>query len=188
MAVIAEAVWLGWAVRRADASLLVYPGLVTFLFLALALARGRWPWLASLARVFVGFAFTASVADRFGLLGPPGAAGVSWGDFPHFVVYTRQVNGFLPEGLAPTLAVLATLLEAALGLALIVGGAIRLAASAAAVLLLLFGSAMAISLGFVSTFPYAVFVLAGGAWVLTHIDASRLSVDALLRRRRTART
>jgi len=30
----------------------------------------------------------SAVADRFGLWGPPRAANVSWGDWPHFVAYT----------------------------------------------------------------------------------------------------
>src|SRR5262245_42570834 len=56
---------------------------------ALAVTLGRRPWITVALRVLLGLDFLGSVADRFGLLGPPGAAGVSWGDFGHFVIYTH---------------------------------------------------------------------------------------------------
>jgi Ion channel len=39
----------------------------------------------------------SAVADRFGIWGPPGAANITWGDWPHFVAYTAKVNSFLPR-------------------------------------------------------------------------------------------
>src|SRR5437899_12739196 len=38
----------------------------------------------------LGASFLSAVADRFGLWGPHGAKNVSWGDFAHFVEYTRS--------------------------------------------------------------------------------------------------
>ena len=153
-------------------------------FAMLAATFGRWRWIAASLRVFLGLDFLGSVSDRFGLLGPPGAAGVAWGDFGHFVTYTHQVNAFLPADVAPALAVLATIAEISLGFGLVLGVRVRLAALGASMLLLTYGIAMTISLGVASQFPYAVFMLSAGAWALATVDARPLSVDLLLARLR----
>jgi len=175
-------VQVGWMVRDRFATHTVYLVIIAAGFAVLAATLGRWPWIAVGLRVLVGLTFLGSVADRFGLLGPPGATGVSWGDFSHFVRYAHQVNAFLPASLAPALAVLATIAEISLGLGL--GVRVQLAALGTALLLLTYGIAMTISLGIVSTFPYAVFLLAAGAWALATVDPRPLSVDALLARLR----
>ena len=65
----------------------------------------QWVGYAALfARLALGAAFLAAVADRFGLWGAPGQRNVAWGDFGHFVDYTAQVNSFLPAAVAPVLA------------------------------------------------------------------------------------
>lgn len=102
----------------------------------------------------------------------------------HFVVYTRQVNAFLPAAWAPVGAVLATVAELTLGVALAIGFRIRLAAMDAAALLLCYGVAMTISLPPAQQFHYAVFVLCTGMLALASVDASGLSLDTLRRRRR----
>jgi putative oxidoreductase len=157
---------------------LLQPLLFVALFGSLAATRGRIRWIATLVRVAIGAEFILSVADRFGLLGPPGSA-VSWGDFGHFVTYTRQVNSFLPAGFAPLLAVLASICETTFGITLVLGVFIRYVARATAVLLFLFGSAMIASGLIESQFYYAVFVLAAGALAIANVDASLLSLDAL---------
>src|SRR5215467_9424454 len=65
----------------------------------LAATQGRVRWIPTLLRILIGIEFVLSVADRCGLLGPAGNW-VSWGDFTHFVAYTRQVNSFLPASIA----------------------------------------------------------------------------------------
>jgi hypothetical protein len=40
--------------------------------------------------LLIGFAFFENVIDRLGFLRPPGAPGVSWGDFPHFLAYSSS--------------------------------------------------------------------------------------------------
>jgi len=157
---------------------LLQPLLFIALFGSLAATRGRIRWIAALVRVAIGAEFILSVADRFGLLGPPGSAD-SWGDFGHFVPYTHQVNSFLPASFAPLLAVLATICETTFGIALVLGIGIEYVARAAAVLLCLFGSAMIASGLIESLFYYAVFVLAAGALAIANVDATLLSLDAL---------
>ena len=52
-----------------------------------------WTEIARLfARLALGASFLSAVADRFGLLGPYGAKNVSWGNFAHFLEYTRSVT------------------------------------------------------------------------------------------------
>jgi hypothetical protein len=158
------------------------PLLYIVLFGALAATRGRNRYFASFLRIALGAEFCLSVADRFGMLGLPGS-GVAWGDYAHFVTYTREVNAFLPATVAPFLAAIATVGEATLACTLISGTRLTYALPGAAVILCLFGSAMVASGLGESQFFYGVFVQATGAWALSQIDASWLSVDRWLRRR-----
>ena len=185
LALLGQVLWmLGRSITtHAPGDKALYDSAIVLAFVALAATGGRVRRLAAALRILVGLAFLGSVADRFGLFGPAGASGVSWGDFAHFVAYTRAVNAFLPVGWAPALAALATLGEATLGFALLLGVRPQLAARGATALLLLFAIAMAASLGFAAPFPYAVWVLAAGAWALATIDASALGLDAYLARR-----
>src|SRR5690348_10322712 len=66
-------------------------------------------WLAVwLLRVALAFSFLSAVADRFGLWGPFGVAGVGWGDFERFTAYTARLLWFLPPSLVSPAAILAT--------------------------------------------------------------------------------
>lgn len=154
-----------------------YDVMVVAVCAALALTAGRVRWLNTAVRIALGLGLLFSVADRFGLLGGPGAAGVSWGDWTHFVDYTREVNAFMPAGFAPTLAVLATIAELAGGVAMVLGLMIRRATLGVALLLTIYGFAMSLSLGAGSPFPYVVWPLAAAALALAWCDASRVSVD-----------
>lgn len=141
---------------------------------AFAVLRRRWSAVA--VRVLMAADFLLAVADRFGALGRPGAAGVSWGDFPHFVAYTRTVVAFLPAGFAPSLAVAATVAEVALGLALLFGVLVRLAAPAAAGLLGVYGICMSVSLPAAEQFHYNVFLLCAAMVALATVDSRWRSV------------
>jgi len=114
----------------------------------------------------LGATLLSAVADRFGLWGPPGAPNASWGDFSHFVAYTAKVNSFLPAALAPGLAVLATIAELTLGLALLLGIWRRPVAWASCGLLTLFALAMTFSFGVKAPLNYSVFVDAAAALLL----------------------
>lgn len=185
LALLAQVLWmLGHALAVGTfGDKALYDGVIVAAFAVLAATGGRVRRLASVARILAGLIFLGSVGDRFGLLGPSGAPGVSWGDLAHFVDYTRAVTAFLPPGWAPVLAGLATLGETALGLALLLGVRPQRAARGAATLILLFGVAMTLSLGPAAPFPYAVWIMVAGAWALATVDASALGVDDLLARR-----
>jgi len=111
-------------------------------------------WGVLYARAALGAAFLSGIADRFGLYT---GRNVGYGDFAGFVSYTAKVNSFMPAFSIPFLAWAATTGELALGIALILGIWPRWAALGSAVLLALFGIAMAISFGIKSPMDYSVF-------------------------------
>lgn len=133
-------------------------------------------------RFALALSFLLPVADRLGLLGPPGTPGIAWGNFTNFLRYNAQVNSFAPNAIRPVLGVTATILESLFGITLFLGISVRIAAGGAAGLLLLFGSAMALSFGIKSPFDYSVFSAMGGALLLATWGVYPLSVDALVQR------
>jgi uncharacterized membrane protein YphA (DoxX/SURF4 family) len=123
----------------------------------------RWErWGILYLRIALGVAFLSGVADRFGLYGK----NVGYGNFDGFMRYTAQVNSFMPAFSIPLLAWAATLAEFGLGAALIIGIWPRWVGLGSAVLLALFGIAMAISFGIKSPLDYSVFSASAGALVL----------------------
>jgi len=114
-------------------------------------------------RVALGVAFLSGIADRFGLYR---GRNVGYGNFDGFMRYTAQVNSFMPAFTIPFLASTATCAEFGLGVALILGVWPRWVALGSAVLLALFGIAMAISFGIKSPLDYSVFSASAGALVL----------------------
>jgi putative oxidoreductase len=185
IALVVEAAWLCLERVRHHASLdrLGQPVVFLALFAVLAAARGRLARYPFIIRIFFAYEFGAAVADRLGWLGPPGS-GVSWGDFAHFVAYTHRVNAFLPASFAFPLAVLATIAESTFAVTLLLGLWTRLASLGTAILLCLFGSAMTASGLAQGQFYYAVFLLSAGAWYMSAIDPTWLSIDRLISRRR----
>ena len=139
---------------------------------------------AFLLRLALGAAFLSAVADRFGLWGAHGSAGVAWGDFAHFTAYTGKLNWFVPAGLIPALAWAATVAEIALGLGLIFGLFTRASALLSCLLLLLFGAVMTLALGVKAPLDYSVFSAAAGALLLSAQDSYAWSVDSLVGRSR----
>jgi uncharacterized membrane protein YphA (DoxX/SURF4 family) len=125
-------------------------------------------WVLRLARWALAAAFLSGIASRFGLWGP----GRGYGTFANFVRYTAQVNSFMPAATIPFLAWAATVAELGLGLALLLPLRRRPAqavALASAGLLVLFGTAMAISFGIKEPLDYSVFSAAAAALlVATH--------------------
>lgn len=132
------------------------------------------------SRAALGISFLLSVSDRLGLYGNPGERGVSWGTFERFLGYAAKVNSFAPAWMIPFLGATATVLEFLFGVTLVLGLAVRWAAFGSAGLLLLFGSAMAISFGIKSPFDYSVFAAMCCALFLGFAGSNRWTVDSLL--------
>jgi len=141
-----------------------------------ALARGATLYL----RVALATAFLSAVADRLGLWGPPGAAGVAWGDFANFLDYTASLVPFLPASAVAAVGWTVTIAEVALGVALLVGWRLRTSAGASALLLLSFAVAMMFGDGVKAPFDASVLSASAGAFLLYAYPDSMWSLDAVL--------
>jgi uncharacterized membrane protein YphA (DoxX/SURF4 family) len=108
------------------------------------------------ARIALAAAFLSAVISR---LRP--------GHFAGFIQYTAEVNSFLPAAAIPFVAWAATAAELSLGIALLIGLWPRHVAVAAAILLAIFGTAMAISFGIKSPLDYSVFSASACAVLLS---------------------
>jgi putative oxidoreductase len=115
------------------------------------------------ARIALGIGFLSGIADRFGLWR---GRNVGYGNFDGFVSYTAKVNSFMPAFSIPFLAWAATVAELVLGVLLLSGLWPRWTALASALLLVLFGTAMAISFGAKSPLDYSVFSASAAAILL----------------------
>jgi putative oxidoreductase len=135
--------------------------------------RGRtdWPrWAAVCARIALGTAFLSGIADRFGLYR---GRNVGYGDFAGFVRYTAKVNSFMPPSTIPFLAWAATIAELFFGITLILGIWRIWVALGSAMLLILFGTAMAISFGIKSPLDYSVFSASSAALLVAAYESRR---------------
>lgn len=129
--------------------------------------NGRILSLAGWAvRIALATAFLSAVADRFGLWGPPGSAGVSWGNIEQYDAYVAVLNWFVPASLIGIIGWMATIAEISLALALLAGWQLRRTALLTALLLLLFALTMAMALGPKAPLSYSVFSAASAAFLL----------------------
>lgn len=120
------------------------------------------------ARMALGTAFLSAVASRFGLWDRT----LDLKHFVNFIHYTAEVNSFMPRAIIPALAWAATVAETSFGILLILGLWPRWVSLASAILLAMFGIAMAISFGLKSPMDYSVFSASGAAALLA-LDARR---------------
>lgn len=118
-----------------------------------------------LLRVALGAAFLSAVASRLGLWGPN--AGNRAAAFAGFREYVAELNPWAPTALVPALAVVVTVIEASLGLALLAGFRTRTTALLAGVLLTVFALAMTAFTGAKSALDYSVWSAAAGAFLLS---------------------
>jgi uncharacterized membrane protein YphA (DoxX/SURF4 family) len=135
-------------------------------------------------RIALGMGFLLPVADRLGFLGPPGANGVSWGDWDHFILYSHTLMPFLNSTFTHIASAIATAGEMIFGIGLIVGFKTKQMAFGAAMLTLTFGLFMAVSLGISAPFNYPVFVFTGAGLVLSAVGRYKWSIDDLISRKR----
>jgi uncharacterized membrane protein YphA (DoxX/SURF4 family) len=134
------------------------------------------------ARLAVATGFLSSVADRFGLWGPLGTPGVSWGSFEPFRLYTADVMPFLSDPLVSVAAWLSTIAETLLGFTLLLGIFTRLSAVASGLLLLSFAVLLGIFVDRVKPFSFSVFSASSAAFLLAVLPekAYAWTLDKLL--------
>ncbi len=117
-------------------------------------------------RVALGISFIVPTCDRLGVFGPYGSRNVAWGDWSHFVKYVAVLNWFVPTSLIPGLAIVETVIEFTLGIALVLGIFQREVGWSSAALLLAFAVTMTVALGILAPMSYSVFTAAAGAMLL----------------------
>ena len=119
-----------------------------------------------LLRIAIALALLSAVADRFGLWGPPGKQGVSWGDLAHFNAYVAKLNWFLPAAVVPGVGWAATGAETLLALGLLIGCYLRWVSLASTLLLLSFAITMLVAPGPKAPLDYSVFTSACATFLL----------------------
>ena len=127
-----------------------------------------------LLRVSLATGFLSAVASRLGLWGKQSSCWRS------FITYTRQVVSFVPASAIPLVAVVSTVAETCLGLALLIGLKTSYAATGAGVLTLLFALSMAWSFGIKEPLDYSVFAFCAAAFLLSGMPYYRWSADQLI--------
>jgi hypothetical protein len=117
-------------------------------------------------RLSLAAAFLSAVADRFGWWAPFGQG--SWGSMASFADYARQLVPFASGWFLSVIVWGATATEAALGVLLLTGWRPKLVGAATCLVLIVFGIAMAVSLGVESPLSYSVFsaASAGAAYAI----------------------
>lgn len=158
---------------------LILVGVSVGLAVVCLVGRPRLVWaMGWIGAVALALDFGGAVADRFGVFGPAGAPGVSWGNWAAFTDYTAALLPALFRPVAPACAVLATGIEVGLAAALLVGWRRRWAGKVAAGLLAVYLVAMGSSLGWAAVAHYALPVLIGGALLISTCPRSVLPRNA----------
>jgi len=123
-----------------------------------------------LTRFGLAAAYLSAVADRFGAWGRHGMPNVTWGDFQHFAAQVGTMLPWAPKWIVPVLAWFATTLESAIGLGLLIGVRTKTMAIASAILLTVFGLAMAFStVGIHAALASSVFTAVGASLLLAYV-------------------
>ncbi|WP_423488904.1 hypothetical protein [Mycobacteroides sp. PCS013] len=112
-------------------------------------------------RVSLATAFLSAVADRFGWWAPLGQG--SWGSMGAFAAYTHQLVPFASGWLLSVIVWASTAAEVILGFLLLIGWRPKLVGAATCLLLIMFGTSMAVSIGLEAPFSYSVFSAASAA-------------------------
>jgi uncharacterized membrane protein YphA (DoxX/SURF4 family) len=119
-------------------------------------------------RVSLAAAFLSAVADRFGWWAPFGQG--AWGSMRAFAAYTHQLVPFASGWFLTVIVWGATATEVSLSVLLLAGWRPKLVGAATCLVLLVFGTAMAVSLGMESPLSYSVFSAASAAAAYAVID------------------
>jgi uncharacterized membrane protein YphA (DoxX/SURF4 family) len=166
-ALAAQIVWTVWQVTTSGFAfdVLWRPLTFTTVFLLVAVTRGSMRFMNGLGRITIASAFLLALWNRFD-------------DFSRFIRYAGRVLSFMPSNAVPLLAVIATVCEVGLCVAMFFGLKTRWASAGSAILLFMFATSMVIS--GLSQFDWAVYVLAAGAVTLATADATILSIDSIV--------
>ncbi|MCV7380015.1 hypothetical protein BST11_09090 [Mycobacterium alsense] len=112
-------------------------------------------------RLSLATAFLSAVADRFGWWEPFGQG--TWGSVASFADYAHQLVPFASGWSLTVIVWVATATETTLAILLLAGWWPKLVGAASSLVLIVFGTAMAVSLGIESPLSYSVFSAASAA-------------------------
>ncbi|MFM9368507.1 hypothetical protein [Streptomyces sp. Da 82-17] len=144
------------------------------------------PWAVTtlLARLVLAAGFLSAVADRFGLWGAAGTGNVAWGDYDAYLSYVHDLAPYLSDGLVDVAGGAATVVEAILGVTLLLGVRVRASAWASAAVLLGFALSMFFFSGPQAPLNSSVFTAAAAASLLalTPTTPLPLTLDRTLTR------
>jgi hypothetical protein len=137
-------------------------------------------WVAAAG---LGCDFLGAVADRFGLLGDPGDAGVWWGSWSAFTDNVSEMLHGADGWIVQATAIGATGAEVVLGLALLSGWQRRWVGKAAAGLLGVYAILMQTSVGVAEVARFALPILIGGALLVSAAPRSWSTTPQVTRAR-----
>jgi uncharacterized membrane protein YphA (DoxX/SURF4 family) len=121
-------------------------------------------------RLSLAAGFLSAVADRFGWWEPFGQG--SWGSMGPFADYVHQLVPFASGRLLTVIAWAATVTESTLAIFLLTGWRPKLVGAGTCLVLITFGTAMAVSLGVESPLSYSVFSAASAAAAYAILDTT----------------
>lgn len=124
-------------------------------------------------KIALSLAFISAVADRFGMWGNPGAAGVAWGSFDNFLTYTAALNPWAPKAIIPIIGWGVTILGLLLAILLVTKLKTTEVAFTSGALLLLFATSMTITAGLKGALDYSVFTASFAAFGLSSLSHLR---------------
>jgi putative oxidoreductase len=104
---------------------------------------------------------------------------VSWGNFHNFLAYTAKLNPWCPSACIPLLGVVVTIAESGLGILMILGISVRLAAVLTGMLTLAFAAAMTLVQGVHAPLIYSVFPFSAASFLLASQPPDKMSIDNL---------
>ncbi|PWV51948.1 DoxX family protein [Chitinophaga sp. S165] len=129
-----------------------------------------FPTAQILLRISLGAGFILPVLDRIGILGTPGSANVSWGNWANFAVYANNLMPYFSPKIASVFGLIATIGEGLIGVLLIIGYKIKLAAYGSFALTLVFALSMLFFTGYRSPFDYSVFPVSFASLLLASLQ------------------
>ncbi|BBX41910.1 hypothetical protein [Mycobacterium simiae] len=133
-------------------------------------------------RISLAAAFLSAVADRFGGWEPFGQG--SWGSMGAFADYAHQLVPCASGWLLTVVVWGATVAEVTLAVLLLAGWWPQLVGAATCLVLVVFGTAMAVSLGIESPLSYSVFSAASAAAAYAVLDTTSAQPSTDLTHRR----
>ncbi len=124
-------------------------------------------------RISLAAAFLSAVADRFGWWAPFGQG--AWGSMEAFADYAHQLVPFASGWFLNVIVWGATVTETSLGVLLLLGWWPKVVGAVACLVLIVFGTAMAVSLGMEAPLSYSVFSAASAAAAYAILDTTSQS-------------